>query len=72
MDITFRISNIITEKDKIRAFYEFSNGQSNSNVFSASASVDELMKWGNERAEFFAKREIELETRVEELTEQIN
>lgn len=69
--ITFNITNIVSEGNKIIVFYRFSNGQEFSNRFDSTASVIELMNWGNEQIQNFEKAKIELEQKIIELQEQI-
>lgn len=51
MTITFTITNVIPDGFDVIAFYRFSNGYEWSNRFRASASLAELMSWGNVQAE---------------------
>lgn len=69
--ITFNISTITPEDDKIVVFYDFSNGETNSNKFDKYITFTKIMKWGNDRIKFFEERELELEKIAQQLEEEI-
>jgi hypothetical protein len=69
--MTFHIANTRVENNQIVVFYEFANGEVNSNTFPLTANFVEIMAWGTARAEFFVQREVELEVLRNQLVEEV-
>jgi hypothetical protein len=63
----FQIKNTRIEDGKLIVFYEFSNGEINTNRFEPTSNIMDIMKWGEDRAKWFDERDIELK----ELEEQV-
>jgi hypothetical protein len=57
--ITFNITNIVAENNKIIVFYKFSNGVEYSNRFETNATLIDLMNWGNTQLETFNNQDIQ-------------
>jgi hypothetical protein len=61
-----QITNTIQDKNEIIVFYRFDN-EENSNRFPITAQVGDIFKWGEDREDFLKQREIDLQTKVEEI-----
>lgn len=70
--ITYRITNAVPEADKVRVFVEFSNGQSNSNLFEITDTIAVIQAWIQSRIAFFEQRELEIKNRVDEIIEEVS
>lgn len=68
--MTFKITNIRVEEARLVAFYEFENGEVNSNAFPMTASVADMRAWGEARAEWFVQREAEIELMKKQVAEE--
>lgn len=71
MEITFNITNIVVEGNKMLVFYRFSNGAEFSNRFESTASVLDLLSWGETEKQRFVIDTSVVEDRVEELKEEL-
>lgn len=71
MNITFKISNIVTEGSKIIVFYQFSNGVDYSNRFNTDSSISEIMTWGQIEAEKMEAAIEDAKNRVADLQQEL-
>lgn len=76
--ITYKTLNTRVEWDEIIVFFEFSNGEMQTNRFPLTSTILEIQQWAVDRAKWFDDREIaiaELEHQIlehwapEELTQ---
>jgi hypothetical protein len=65
----YKITNIVpnTDTGKMTVFYEFSNGNTLSNVVDIETPVPEIQQWGLDKCAWFDEREIRLEEIRQEL-----
>lgn len=70
MEITFNITNIVSENNKIIVFYRFSNGAEFSNRFEVTATALDMIAWGEKEKQRFIV-DTKVEERVEELKEEL-
>lgn len=72
MKTTFKTLNTRMETDGVTVFFEFSNGEINSQKFSVDSTLMDIIGWANERASFFDEREVKLAELQEQIMEENN
>ena len=65
--ITYQITNTTLQDGDLIVFFEFSNGEINSNRFKQDDSVADIQQWGADRAKFFDQREALLREQLSQL-----